>query len=282
MPIPFAPCYLKRKTLPPKRLRQRQLILALLILSITSISQFLLANRSMAQPGSVTVFAAASLTNVLSETARRFENETDISIKLSFAGSSTLARQIEAGATADLFLSANEAWADYLLDRGLLNANEQFRRLSNKLILVAPAHSQFPPLSTLTKEAIARYLGPHGLVAMGDPDHVPAGIYGKKALQDAELWSMLRTRIARTDNVRGAVALASRGEVPLAITYRSDIVGNPALKTLFTFDNIDIGYVIAMVPLDVKKEAQQFYEYLISERGLALFHQFGFEVPPVK
>lgn len=254
----------------------------LLVLLLTSLAMLAIPTR--ADENRLTVFAAASLTNAVGEAAKRFEQQTGIAIRLSFAGSSTLARQIEAGADADLFLSANEAWADYLLDRGMLDPQHQTRSLSNDLVLVGPSGGEQDPLSQLSEKQLLSLLGKDGLIAMGDPDHVPAGIYGKQALEALGLWQATSRRIARTDNVRAAVALVSRREVPLAIVYKSDMVGIDDLQILYVFERtgLPIRYVFAKTTNSQSAAAEQLLSFLTGTEGMAIFLHHGFSTATKK
>nr|WP_321443490.1 molybdate ABC transporter substrate-binding protein [uncultured Cohaesibacter sp.] len=251
---------------------------------LLALTVSMLTSQTSAEEDKVTVFAAASLTNAVTKATQRFEQQTGTKIRLSFAGSSTLARQIEAGADVDVFLSANEGWADYLLDRGLLDPDRQSRSLTNKLVLVAPAINGQKALPELHKEELLAILGSEGLIAMGDPDHVPVGIYGKEALSALGLWTTLRTRLARTDNVRAALALVSRAEVPLAIVYESDTVGMSDLTTLYTFEQgpTPIRYVFAMSAGQHSAAATDLYSFLNGKEGTKIFEQFGFSKETAK
>lgn len=254
----------------------------LLVLLSTSLAMLAIPTR--ADENRLTVFAAASLTNAVGGAAKRFEQQTGIAIRLSFAGSSTLARQIEAGADADLFLSANEAWADYLLDRGLLDPQHQTRSLSNDLVLVGPIGKGQKSLPHLSEKHLFSRLGKDGLIAMGDPDHVPAGIYGKQALEALGLWQATSRRIARTDNVRAAVALVSRREVPLAIVYKSDMVGIEDLQILYVFERTGppIRYVFAKTTNSQSTAAEQLLSFLTGTEGMAIFQRYGFSTATEK
>ena len=228
----------------------------------------------------LTIFAAASLTNVISEAADQFAIKTGEKPVLSFASSSTLARQIEAGAPADIFLSANEKWLDYLQDKGLASREVENRSLSNQLVLIAPKQTNQKPLDQLSAKTIATLLGADGRIALGDPDHVPVGIYSKKALETLGLWAELEPRVARADNTRAALALVDRGECPLGITYRTDATMSHHVDILFSFPTelAPVRYGFALSTTNQNKQAQAFFDFITGPEGLALFKKYGFVV----
>lgn len=170
----------------------------------------------------LTVYAAASLTNVLEEigTAWRAANPGK-GLKFSFAASSTLARQIEQGAPADLFASADEEWMDYLASRKLIAADTRKSLLGNRLVLVVPADSKLS-IDLKPGADFAELLGPTGRLATGDPASVPVGKYAEAALTSLGAWPVVEPRLARAENVRAALALVERGEAPLGIVYATD------------------------------------------------------------
>ena len=226
----------------------------------------------------VTIFAAASLTSVITEAADQFQTETGAKIRLSFASSSTLARQIEAGAPADLYFSANVKWMDYLTEKGLIKTETQTRQISNQLVLIAPAELGLDPIAELNAGAIHKILGDDGLLAMGDPDHVPVGIYGKSAMDQLGLWTVIRHRIARGDNTLAALALVARGETPLGIVYKTDANNQARINILYAFktNHNPIAYALARTRQSINVDADRFYSFLIGDKGMALFEKYGF------
>ena len=170
---------------------------------------------------------------------------------------------------------------DHLIEQGLIDEDQHARHIANQLILVAPGTPEQEQLDTLTLEAITERLGKDGLIAMGDPDHVPVGLYGKAALEQLGLWPQLRRRIARADNARAALALVARGEVPLGIIYSTDLLLVDTIKPLYTFPALDnpIRYALALTTHGAKNpDARAFFGFLISDTGLALFEKYGFSV----
>ncbi|MHA6325538.1 molybdate ABC transporter substrate-binding protein [Roseivivax sp. CAU 1753] len=178
----------------------------------------------------ITVFAAASTRDALRAAADRWTAQTGHDVRIAPAGSSVLARQIARGAPADLFLSANADWMDWLSEQGAIRDETRVTLLGNRLVLIghgaAAAAADPPGLLQPGDDLIAR-LGPEGRLAMALVDAVPAGIYGKAALETLGLWDALRPRLAEADNVRAALALVALGEAPLGIVYASDAAAEP-------------------------------------------------------
>lgn len=189
------------------------------------------ASAARAEP--VLVLAAASLKGALEALAPEIEARTGGGLALSFAASSALARQIENDAPADLFISADLEWMDYLEKRSLIRPETRVNLLGNNLVLIAPR--VFAGAVDLTVAADwAKALG-DGRLAVGDPAHVPAGRYARAALQSLDLWTALEPRLARVDNVRVALALVSRGEAPLGIVYGTDALADKGVRVVATF-----------------------------------------------
>ena len=180
----------------------------------------------------VTVFAAASLMGALDEVAAGWEDRTGGEVRLSYAGSSALARQIEAGAPADVFVSANVDWMDELGERGLTEPGSRRDLLSNRLVLVGPAGAA--PLALEPGLDLAALLD-GGRLAMALVDAVPAGLYGREALRSLGLWGAVEPRVAQAENVRAALALVARGEAPLGVVYASDARAEPRVAVVATF-----------------------------------------------
>jgi molybdate transport system substrate-binding protein len=226
----------------------------------------------------VTVFAAASLKNALDQAAQDWSAKTGGQVTLSFAGSAALARQIQAGAPADLFISANQGWMDHLAALGLINTDSRVALLSNRLVLIAPADAA--PLPTLGPDTdLAARLGPDN-IALALTEAVPAGIYAKAALTHLGLWPQIAGKIAQTDNVRAALALVALGEAPLGVTYASDAAVQPKVRVLAEFpadSHPKIVYPAALT--SDNSQAADFLSFLQSPRGQAIFAQAGF-LPP--
>ena len=229
------------------------------------------------EKAAITVFGAASLTNVLQDLGDGFTAQTSIPVRFSFAASSTLARQIESGAPADVFFSADGEWMDYLQERNLIQRASRHDVLGNRLVLIAPLDSQaklkiaadFPLLATL---------GP-GKLSTGDPDSVPIGRYAKQALEHLGVWDSVANRILRADSVRSALAFVDRGEAPLGIVYETDALVDKNVRIVDTFPadtHPPIIYPLALTNL-AKPDAAKFIAYLRGPAGDTAFVHYGFK-----
>jgi molybdate transport system substrate-binding protein len=193
----------------------------------------LLALAQTARAETLTVFAAASLKEALDQAARQYATASGDRINVSYAASSALARQIERGAPADVFISADLEWMDYLAARKLVDPATRIALLGNRLVLIAAASSK---LSVTLEPGVplARLLGQERL-AMADPDSVPAGKYGKAALEALGAWPSVSGRLVRAENVRAALAQVARGEALLGIVYRTDALAEPGVRIVAEF-----------------------------------------------
>ncbi len=228
----------------------------------------------------LTVFAAASLTNALEDIGTRWMAEGHGPVVFSFAASSTLAQQIEHGAPASVFLSADEKWMDDLAAHGGLAAGTRLDLVGNSLVLVEPAAALKPV--TVDAAALQAVLGPNGRLAVGDPAHVPAGIYAKQALQKLGLWDTMRSRLAPADSVRSALRLVELGEAPAGIVYATDVKVSPKLGIAGTFpaDSHDpIRYPGAVVGANDTPSARAFLAYLQTPAAHDVFVHYGFSDP---
>ena len=226
----------------------------------------------------LSVFAAASMKEALDEVAARYEEQNKTDVTVSYASSSTLARQIEFGAPADVFISANEAWMDRLEDAGKINANSRTNLLGNSLVLIGSASSA-ETIDITSPAALDHALG-EGRLAVALVDAVPAGIYGKAALENLGLWDYVESRIAQTDNVRAALALVSVGAAPLGIVYVTDATADPrvSIKASFPDDSYpEIVYPAALVTSGQAASAQGFLDYLQSPEADGVFESYGFK-----
>ena len=228
-------------------------------------------------PAPPVVLAAASLHESLTAAADAWSAKGHGRPTLSFAASSALARQIENGAPADLFISADEEWMDAIEARGLLRPGTRSDLVGNRLVLVAPAGSR-AAVALAPGADLAAALG-DGRLAMADPDAVPAGRYGKAALESLGLWRAVEARIARAENVRAALALVERGEAPLGIVYATDARASGRIRVVAPFPaggHPPIVYPIAQLAHSTGAEADAFRQYLLSAEGRAIFARFGF------
>ena len=223
------------------------------------------------------VLAAASLQESLNAAADTWAGKGHLRPVISFAGSSALARQIETGAPADLFISADEAWMDHVSERGLVRPGSRASLLFNTLVLVAPASSAVR-LTIAPRFPLARALG-KGRLAMADSDAVPAGIYGRQALTRLGVWPLVSARVARAENVRAALALVASGEAPLGIVYATDALADRRVRVVGRFPNGShalIAYPVATLAASRHREAEPFRRFLLSAEGRAVFRRFGF------
>jgi molybdate transport system substrate-binding protein len=226
----------------------------------------------------ITVFAAASTTNAVTDIAALYEKEHPVKIRLSFASSSTLAKQIENGAPADIFLSANPKWMNYLAEKGVIVTESRRGLLGNSLVLIVPKDSPIDGLQVDTGLDLAGILGEERL-SMGDPDHVPAGMYGKNAMQHLGLWDAIADRVARAKDVRAALVLVERGECPLGQVYATDAAISDKVRVAGHFpeeSHPPIVYPAALVKQS--PAARSFLDFLQSEPAARVFETYGFTV----
>jgi molybdate transport system substrate-binding protein len=246
---------------------------------IYALSLFTLLSPALADE--ITVFAAASTTEAINEIAHRFQKGTGITVRVSVAGSSALARQIEYGAPADLFLSANSAWMDYLQERKLIDPASRIDLATNRLVLIAPASS--PVRLDLADGANLAGALQGGRFALPDPDHVPAGIYGKQALMALHLWRQVQSRIVPASNVRSALALVSRGEASLGVVYATDAAIQPEVRIIGTFPQEShslITYPAAIVSGRRRPASERLLDFMKGPVGREIFMRRGFLPPP--
>ena len=227
----------------------------------------------------LTVFAAASLKEALDAQVKQFQSATGRKVVVAYAASSTLAKQIESGAPAHLFIAADLDWMDYVERKGLVMQGTRIDLLRNRLVLVAPAASK-APLAIAPGVALAAALGA-GRLAMANPDSVPAGKYGKSALEFLGVWRDVDKHVARAENVRAALALVSRGEAPLGIVYATDAHADKGVRIVDTFPEAShppIVYPAAVLASSKSPAATQLLDYLRSPPARAAWKEFGFTV----
>lgn len=234
-------------------------------------------NSAMAE---VLVFAAASTTQAVEEVGTLFTQKGLGTVKASFASSSTVAKQIAQGAPANLFISADVQWADYLDKQGLLAKGTRIDLLGNSLVLIAPVDSK---LTTVTIDGAMDFdaLLDHGRLAVGDPDHVPAGIYARQAFEKLGVWAKVEPSLARADSVRAAMALVERGEAPLGVVYASDAVISKKVKVVGQFSDQladPIIYPAALITGFDTPEARKLLDFMKSAEARAIFAKYGFKV----
>jgi molybdate transport system substrate-binding protein len=234
---------------------------------------------SRTQERDLLVFAAASLKNALDGVNTQYQKDTGRHVVVSYASSPSLAKQIEAAAPADVFVSADLDWMDYLADRGLINQETRVNLLGNRLVLIAPA-AEGRTVTIGPGFPLATLLGT-GRLAMADPESVPAGKYGKAALAHLGVWSSVQDRVARAENVRAALALVSRGEAPFGVVYQTDAAADSKVKILGMFPedtHPPITYPVAVVASSRNPTAAAYVQYLRSSSARPLFERQGFTV----
>jgi molybdate transport system substrate-binding protein len=249
------------------------LFCALLVLALPS--------RAIDAPSTtLVVFGAASLTNVLQDIGANYTRETGQQAQFSFAASSVLARQIEAGTRADVFVSADEEWMDYLATRNLIQPKSRHDIIMNRLVLIAPSASTIN-LKIAPHFALAAALGKDKL-ATGDPGSVPVGRYARAALTNLGVWSEVANHIVPAEDVRSALAFVARGETPLGIVYETDALVEKRVRIVDTFPDDShppITYPVALIST-AKPGAGRFVGYLKSPAARAVFARYGFQNLP--
>ncbi len=226
--------------------------------------------------GSLLVFAAASLTDALQQIDGAFSAQTGIAVEASFAASSVLAKQIEAGAPAQVFLSADREWMDYLEQRGRLQGGSRRDLLGNELVLIAPADRALQ-LKIAPHFALLAALG-DGRLATGDPDSVPAGLYARAALTRLGVWPQVADRLVRAENVRAALMYVARGEAPLGIVYQTDARAEGRVRVIDVFptdSHPPIAYPLALTA-GAGADAARYAAFLTSDAARDVFVGRGF------
>jgi len=238
-----------------------------------------IASPVASEAANVTVYAAASLKEALAEQCQQFQMRTGDKVVVSYAASNALARQIEAGAPADVFISADLDWIDFLEQRRLLAPNTRITLLRNTLVLIAPSASSVE-LKVAPGFGLAAALGSERL-AIANPDSVPAGIYAKSALERLGVWGSVEKQLARTENVRAALALVARREAPLGIVYGTDAFADKRVRVVDTFpagSHPPILYPAALVATSQSPAARPLLDYLRSSAASPIWERYGFGV----
>ena len=237
----------------------------------------LLAWNPAVQAQNVTVFAAASLKEALDEIDGTQQKRSGQKAAISYAASSALARQIGSGAPADIFISADLDWMDYIDKRNLVKAKSRFNLLRNELVLIAPADNK-TSLTIGPNFPLAAQLGDRRL-AMADPDSVPAGKYGKAALEHLGVWPSVANKVARAENVRAALLFVARGEAPFGIVYRTDAAAEKNVRIVGAFpadSHPAIVYPAALLTTGRSAAADQYFSMLKSAGAMNVFRRHGF------
>jgi molybdate transport system substrate-binding protein len=234
----------------------------------------------LAASETLTVFAAASTTNAVTEIGGIFSQRNHISFRPSFASSSTLAKQIENGAPTDIYLSANVKWMNYLEEKQMIETGTRIDLLSNRIVLIVPVDSSVNRIQIAPGFDLLKIIGDSRL-SMGDPDHVPAGIYGKQALESLGAWTPIENHVARSKDVRAALVLVERGETPIGLVYATDAAITEKVKIVGTFPQTShppIIYPAAVVAGRRSPATDRFMALLRSPEARAVFEKYGFSV----
>ena len=250
---------------------------------LTKISTALLIaglGFSFAASAKVTVFAAASMTDALQQVAKDYAKQNPKNeVVFSFASSSTLAKQIEEGAPADLFISASTKWMKHLSDKGLTVKETEKLLVGNELVLISQEDSKLQNVDVAKGEWIKQLKDSY--LSVGDPAHVPAGQYAEEALTKLNLWDQVKDKLARAKDVRAALALVERGEAPLGIVYATDAKVSKEVKAIGVFPQDSYkpaDYPVAILKDHNNAETQAFLKYLESPEAKKVFVNYGFSV----
>lgn len=254
-------------------------LLAMVLMGVSGSG--MLAAGVFAAESQLVVFAAASTTNALNEIGGFYAARNMGHLTFSFASSSTLAKQIANGAPADVFLSANEEWMDFLEQKGAIAKASRIDLLGNRIVFIVPLQSSIQPLDVKKGLDLSPILGKEGRFSMGDPGHVPAGLYGKNAMETLGLWEQVKDRLVPMKDVRAALVLVEREEAPLGLVYTTDAAISKKVRVVGTFpveSHSPIIYPAAVVAGGKAAAAASFLKFLKTPEARAVFMKYGFEV----
>ncbi|MBM4844511.1 molybdate ABC transporter substrate-binding protein [Vibrio parahaemolyticus] len=223
------------------------------------------------------VYAASSMTNAIDEIAQDFKEKYDVTVTPVYGGSSSIARQIINGAPADVFISANTKWMDYLVDEGVIDSDNVTNLVRNSLVLIAPQSSSLAVFNFADANAWEAALN-GSRFALGNPTSVPAGMYAKESLTTLGVWKEIQTKVAPAKNVRLALALVERGEAPLGVVYKTDAQLTSKVKIVGEFaSDTHSAIVYPAAVVNDSTESRQFFQYLKSEDAKRVFAHYGFQ-----
>lgn len=254
---------------------------ALRIACIAIATCFTAVAAAAPPPPPLTIFAAASLKESMDEAAAAYQKATGQPVRVSYAGSSALARQIEQGAPADVFVSADLDWMDELQGKQLIDIPTRRNLLGNTLVLVAPREGNARPLTLQHGSDLQPLLGNRGRIALALVDSVPAGKYAKAAFTSLGMWNSLQPRVAEAENVRAALLLVARGETPLGVVYGSDALAEPRVRVLAIFpedSHPPIVYPVARIKASTHPQAAAFVQWLQAPAASEIFRRHGFSM----
>jgi molybdate transport system substrate-binding protein len=248
------------------------------MLATVAVGLGLVLGGSLSRAQEATVFAAASLTNAMEALGKQWQQQSGQAVRFSFAASSALARQIEQGAPADIFVSADEQWMNYLAERNVIVPDTRISALSNRLVMIVPADKP-QTIDIRSAMDLAALLGPQGRIATGDPAHVPVGRYAQQALTNLGLWTQAEPRLARAENVRAAMAFVERGEAPVGIVYATDAAVSTRVRVAGTFpasSHEPISYPFAVVRGKDSPSTRRLLGFLTGRQAQPTYERFGF------
>ncbi len=254
-------------------LKRRRLLAAF----AAAISSAAVPHPAAAQDHTILVFAAASLNNALDEVDAAFTKQTGVKAVASYAASSALMKQIEQGAPADAFVSADVNWMDYGAERNLVRSDTRINLLGNRLVLIAPKDAKIGNVTIAPGFDLAALAG-SGRIATGDVRAVPAGLYAKAALEKLGIWAAVEPKLAMAENVRAALILVARGEAPLGIVYATDAMAEPNVKIVGVFPEDSHPPIVypAALTANAKPDAAQYLAFLRSQAAKSIFVSYGF------
>ncbi len=252
--------------------------------ALAILALFAAAPQQVAAQDTLTVFAAASMRSALDEVDKAFTAKTGVTMTASYAASSALAKQIAQGAPADVYISANVKWMDFLADKKLVAHGARVDLLGNRLVLIAPKESKLDHVNIGKGFDLAKLAG-KDRIAVADTKAVPAGLYAKAALQSLGAWQATEPRLAQAENVRATLAYVARGETPLGIVYATDAKVEPKVKVVGVFpagSHPPIIYPVAQVAGGRSAHGKAYLDFLQTPAAKAIFERYGFSflVPP--
>ena len=259
--------------------RIRNFLMKSTVLAAAAVLLTVTATMATERP-EVTVFAAASTTNAITDINRLYDEKGLGKITVSFAASSTLAKQIDNGAPADVYISANVKWMDYLVERDLIEPTTRRDLLSNRIVLIAPTGSRLGEVNIAKGFALAALLD-KGRLSLGDPEHVPAGIYGKKALISLGVWDSVKDKLAPAKDVRSALVLVERDEAPIGLVYATDAAITSKVRVIGRFpidSHPPITYPVAAIKGHDNEAARRYLDFLSSPEAATIFTRYGFSL----
>ncbi len=242
------------------------------------VGLMLAAAQPLAAQEAITVFAAASLKNALDDANAAFTKATGVKVTASYAASSALAKQIEQGAPADVFISADLQWMDYVAQKTLIKPDTRVNLLGNKLVLIAASDSKLGPITIAKPFDIAKLAG-DGRIAVADVKAVPAGLYAKAALEALDGWKAAQPKLAMAENVRATLSFVARGETPIGIVYATDAQVEPKVKIVGIFpdgSHPPVVYPVAATSATTNAASLRYLDFLRTGTAKAIFEKYGF------